>query len=59
MAFTSTCKVRAPVPLVYAGFYIVYYKYIGEFQIFTSKIYVGNIGSKSGFYYSIAVSIIQ
>ena len=58
MAFTSTYKVRATIPLVYAGFYIVYYKYIGEFQIFTRKIYVGNISSKLGFYYSIVVSII-
>jgi hypothetical protein len=26
-------KVRAPIPSVYAGFYTVYYKDIGEFQI--------------------------
>ena len=29
----SMIKVRAPIPSVYAGFYIVYYKDIGEFQI--------------------------
>jgi hypothetical protein len=26
-------KVRAPIPLVYASFYTIYYKDIGEFQI--------------------------
>jgi hypothetical protein len=29
----SVDKVRSPIPSVYAGFYIVYYKDIGEFQI--------------------------
>jgi hypothetical protein len=32
-----TLKVRAPIPLVYASFYIVYYKDIGEFQILYSQ----------------------
>jgi hypothetical protein len=30
-------KVRSPIPSVYAGFYIVYYKDIGEFQILYSQ----------------------
>jgi hypothetical protein len=37
-------KVRAPTLPVYTGFYIVYYKDIGGFQILFS-IYVGNIGA--------------
>jgi hypothetical protein len=30
-------KVRAPIPSVYDGIYIVYYKDIGEFQILYSQ----------------------
>jgi hypothetical protein len=30
-------KVRTPIPLGYGGFYIVYYKDIGEFQILYSQ----------------------
>jgi hypothetical protein len=30
-------KVRAPIPPGYAGFYTVYYKDIGEFQILYSQ----------------------
>jgi recombinational DNA repair protein RecT len=30
-------KVRSPIPWVYGGFYIVYYKDIGEFQILYSQ----------------------
>jgi hypothetical protein len=30
-------KVRAPIPSIYAGFYTVHYKDIGEFQILYSQ----------------------
>jgi hypothetical protein len=43
--FLEVDKVRTPIPLGYAGFYTVYYKDIGEFQIYSHKIYVGNIGA--------------
>jgi hypothetical protein len=38
-------KVRTPILLGYASYYIVYYKDIGEFQILYLKIYVGKIGA--------------
>jgi hypothetical protein len=37
-------KVRSAILSVYAGFYTVYYKDIGEFQILYSQD-VGNIGA--------------
>jgi hypothetical protein len=39
-------KVRSPIPWVYAGFYTMYDKDIGDFQILYSqlrKIYVGSV----------------
>jgi hypothetical protein len=30
-------KVRSPIPWVYGGFYTVYYKDVGEFQILYSQ----------------------
>jgi hypothetical protein len=41
----SLYKVRSPIPWVYGGFYTVYSKDVGEFQTYTRKIYVGNIGA--------------
>jgi hypothetical protein len=32
-------KIRAPIPSVYVGFYSVYYKDIGEFQV----LYLGTL----------------
>jgi hypothetical protein len=54
-------KVRFPIPWVYAGFYTVYYKDIGEFQILYSQNICGNIGAypRQTSIIVIVVSIIQ